>query len=61
MSAPEAKLSYDMEIKMGKKQPQYHQLLQLMPNSKITGIVVVFYNFSKFIVSSFLMSSKFLQ
>jgi orotidine-5'-phosphate decarboxylase len=40
MSAPEAKLSYDMEIKMGKKQKLYQLFLDWALESKVDGIVV---------------------
>ena len=40
MSAPEAKLSYDMEIKMGKKQQLYQLFLNWALNAKVDGIVV---------------------
>ena len=40
MSAPEAKLSYDMEIKMGKKQQLYQFLLNWALTAKVDGIVV---------------------
>jgi orotidine-5'-phosphate decarboxylase len=40
MSAPEAKLSYDMEIKMGKKQQLYQLFLDWAVTSKVDGIVV---------------------
>jgi orotidine-5'-phosphate decarboxylase len=40
MSAPEAKLSYDMEIKMGKKQQLYQLFLDWAIVSKVDGIVV---------------------
>jgi len=40
MSAPEAKLSYDMEIKMGKKQQLYQLFLDWAIASKVDGIVV---------------------
>ncbi len=40
MSAPEAKLSYDMEIKMGKKQQLYQLFLNWALKSKVDGIVV---------------------
>jgi len=40
MSAPEAKLSYDMEIKMGKKQQLYQLFLDWAIISKVDGIVV---------------------
>ena len=41
MSAPEAKLSYDMEIKMGTKQQQLYQLfLSWALDAKVDGIVV---------------------
>jgi len=40
MSAPEAKLSYDMEIKMGKKQQLYQLFLEWAIKSKVDGIVV---------------------
>jgi len=40
MSAPEAKLSYDMEIKMGKKQQLYQLFLSWALESKVDGIVV---------------------
>lgn len=40
MSAPEAKLSYDMEVKMGKKQQLYQLFLTWALESKADGIVV---------------------
>lgn len=40
MSAPEAKLSYDMEINMGKKQKLYQLFLDWAIASKVDGIVV---------------------
>jgi len=40
MSAPEAKLSYDMEIKMGKSQKLYQLFLDWAITSKVDGIVV---------------------
>jgi orotidine-5'-phosphate decarboxylase len=40
MSAPEAKLSYDMEIKMGKKQQLYQLFLNWAMTAKVDGIVV---------------------
>lgn len=40
MSAPEAKLSYDMEIKMGKKQQLYQLFLNWALESNVDGIVV---------------------
>jgi orotidine-5'-phosphate decarboxylase len=40
MSAPEAKLSYDMEIKMGKKQKLYQLFLNWALSAKVDGIVV---------------------
>lgn len=40
MSAPEAKLSYDMEINMGKKQQLYQLFLNWALTSKVDGIVV---------------------
>jgi len=40
MSAPEAKLSYDMEIRMGKKQQLYQLFLDWALASKVDGIVV---------------------
>lgn len=40
MSAPEAKLSYDLEIKMGKKQQLYQLFLDWAISSKVDGIVV---------------------
>ena len=40
MSAPEAKLSYDMEIKMDKKQQLYQLFLNWALNAKVDGIVV---------------------
>jgi orotidine-5'-phosphate decarboxylase len=40
MSAPEAKLSYDMEIKMGKKQHLYQLFLSWALTAKVDGIVV---------------------
>ncbi|MGD2106592.1 MAG: orotidine-5'-phosphate decarboxylase [Nitrosopumilaceae archaeon] len=39
MSAPEAKLSYDMEVKMGKKQQLYQLFLNWALESKVDGIV----------------------
>ena len=39
MSAPEAKLSYDMEVKMGKKQQLYQLFLNWALDSKVDGIV----------------------
>ena len=39
MSAPEAKLSYDMEIKMGKKQQLYQLFLDWAIASKVDGII----------------------
>ncbi len=39
MSAPEAKLSYDMEVKMGKKQQLYQLFLNWALESKADGIV----------------------
>jgi orotidine-5'-phosphate decarboxylase len=40
MSAPEAKLSYDMEIKMGKTQKLYQLFLDWAIESQVDGIVV---------------------
>ena len=40
MSAPEAKLSYDMEIRMGKKQQLYQLFLDWAIASKVDGIVI---------------------
>lgn len=40
MSAPEAKLSYDMEIKMGKKQQLYQLFLNWALTAKVDGIVI---------------------
>ena len=40
MSAPEAKLSYDMEIKMSKKQQLYQLFLNWALTAKVDGIVV---------------------
>ena len=40
MSAPEAKLSYDMEIKMGEKQHLYQLFLNWALTAKVDGIVV---------------------
>ena len=40
MSTPEAKLSYDMEIKMGKKQKLYQLFLNWALDAKVDGIVV---------------------
>ena len=40
MSAPEAKLSYDMEVKMAKKQQLYQLFLSWALESKVDGIVV---------------------
>jgi orotidine-5'-phosphate decarboxylase len=40
MSAPEAKLSYDMEIKMDKKQQLYQLFLNWALTAKVDGIVV---------------------
>ena len=40
MSAPEAKLSYDMEIKMEKKQQLYQLFLNWALTAKVDGIVV---------------------
>ncbi|EIJ65138.1 orotidine 5'-phosphate decarboxylase [Candidatus Nitrosopumilus salaria BD31] len=40
MSAPEAKLSYDMEVKMGKKQQLYQLFLSWALTAKVDGIVV---------------------
>ena len=40
MSAPEAKLSYDMEVKMGKKQQLYQLFLNWALAAKVDGIVV---------------------
>ena len=40
MSAPEAKLSYDMEVKMTKKQQLYQLFLNWALTAKVDGIVV---------------------
>ena len=40
MSAPEAKLSYDMEVKMGKTQQLYQLFLNWALRAKVDGIVV---------------------
>ena len=40
MSAPEAKLSYDMEVKMGKKQRLYQLFLNWALTAKVDGIIV---------------------
>ena len=40
MSAPEARLSYDMEIKMGKKQQLYQLFLNWALTAKVDGVVV---------------------
>ena len=40
MSAPEAKLSYDMEVNMGKKQQLYQLFLNWALTAKVDGIVV---------------------
>ena len=40
MSAPEAKLSYDMEVKIGKKQQLYQLFLNWALIAKVDGIVV---------------------
>ena len=40
MSAPEAKLSYDMEVKMGKTQQLYQLFLDWALGAKVDGIVV---------------------
>jgi len=40
MSAPEARLSYDMEVKMGKKQQLYQLFLNWALTAKVDGIVV---------------------
>jgi len=40
MSAPEAKLSYDMEVKMKKKQQLYQLFLEWALESRVDGIVV---------------------
>jgi orotidine-5'-phosphate decarboxylase len=40
MSAPEARLSYDLEIKMGKKQQLYQLFLNWALTAKVDGIVV---------------------
>jgi orotidine-5'-phosphate decarboxylase len=40
MSAPEAKLSYDVELKMKKKQRLYHLFLDWALAAKVDGIVV---------------------
>ncbi|MEJ2261504.1 MAG: orotidine-5'-phosphate decarboxylase [Nitrosopumilaceae archaeon] len=39
MSAPEARLSYDMQVKMGKKQQLYQLFLNWALDSKVDGIV----------------------
>jgi orotidine-5'-phosphate decarboxylase len=39
MSAPEARLSYDMQVKMGKKQQLYQLFLTWALDSKVDGIV----------------------
>ena len=39
MSAPEARLSYDMQVKMGKKQQLYQLFLNWALESKVDGIV----------------------
>lgn len=40
MSAPEAKLSYDMEVKVGKKQQLYQLFLNWALTAKVDGIIV---------------------
>ena len=40
MSAPEAKLSYNMEVKMGKKQQLYQLFLNWALTAKVDGIVI---------------------
>ena len=40
MSAPESKLSYDMEVKMGKKQQLYQLFLNWALSAKVDGIIV---------------------
>lgn len=40
MSAPEARLSYDMQVKMNKKQKMYQLFLDWALKSKVDGIVV---------------------
>ena len=40
MSAPEAKLTYDMEVKLGKKQPLYQLFLKWAIDCKVDGIIV---------------------
>ena len=40
MSAPEAKMSYDMEVRMGKKQQLYQLFLDWALTAKVDGIVV---------------------
>ena len=40
MSAPEAKLSYDLEVKMGKKQQLYQLFLNWALIAKVDGIIV---------------------
>jgi orotidine-5'-phosphate decarboxylase len=40
MSAPEAKLSYDIEVKMGKKQQLYQLFLDWALTAKVDGIIV---------------------
>ena len=40
MSAPEAKLFYDMEVKMGKKQQLYQLFLNWALTAKVDGIVI---------------------
>jgi len=40
MSAPESKLSYDMEVKIGKKQQLYQLFLNWALTAKVDGIVV---------------------
>ncbi len=40
MSAPESKLSYDLEVKMGKKQQLYQLFLNWALTAKVDGIVV---------------------
>lgn len=40
MSAPEAKLSYDMEVRMGKAQQLYQLFLNWALESKVDGIIV---------------------
>ncbi|MCH7647490.1 MAG: orotidine-5'-phosphate decarboxylase [Thaumarchaeota archaeon] len=40
MSAPEAKLSYNMEVKMGKKQQLYQLFLNWALTAKVDGIII---------------------